>query len=95
MGEFKQIQEILNKLGTEFYKIDEEMTEKNEAKDGNSISSKRPWHMKWDIPGKQIVIRSRGSRVPNIVTPTYSNPSSVTHEISYVEASKGGKFEIG
>ena len=27
MGEFKQIQEILNKLGTEFYKIDEEMTE--------------------------------------------------------------------
>ena len=39
MGEFKQIQEILNKLGTEFYKIDEEMTEKNEAEDGNSIAS--------------------------------------------------------
>ena len=48
MGEFKQIQEILNKLGTEFYKIDEEMTEKNEAEDGNSISLKSPWHMKWD-----------------------------------------------
>ena len=48
MGEFKQIQEILNKLGTEFYKINEEMTEKNEAEDGNSISLKSPWHMKWD-----------------------------------------------
>ena len=48
MGEFKQIQEILNKLGTEFYKLDEEMTEKNEAEDGNSISLKSPWHMKWD-----------------------------------------------
>ena len=46
MGEFKQIQEILNKLGTEFYKIDEEMTEKNEAEDDNSISLKSPWHMK-------------------------------------------------
>ena len=48
MGEFKQIQEILNKLGTEFYKIDEEMTEKNEAEDDNSISLKSSWHMKWD-----------------------------------------------
>ena len=31
-GEFKQIQEILSKIGsigTEFFKIDEEMTEKN------------------------------------------------------------------
>ena len=42
MGEFKQIQEILNKLGTEFYKIDEEMTEKNEAEDENSNSLKSP-----------------------------------------------------
>ena len=40
MGEFKQIQEILSKIGTEFFKIDEEMTEKNEAEDGNSISLK-------------------------------------------------------
>ena len=24
------------------------MTEKNEAEDGNSISLKSPWHMKWD-----------------------------------------------
>ena len=24
------------------------MTEKNEDKDGNSISLKSPWHMKWD-----------------------------------------------
>ena len=48
MGEFKQIQEILSKIGTEFFKIDEEMTEKNEAEDGNSISLKSPWHMKWD-----------------------------------------------
>ena len=48
MGEFKQIQEILNKIGTEIFKIDEEMTEKNEAEDGNSISLKSPWHMKWD-----------------------------------------------
>ena len=30
MGKFKQIQEILNKLGTEFFKIDEEMTVKSE-----------------------------------------------------------------
>ena len=29
MGEFKKIQEILSKIGTEFFKIDEEMTEKN------------------------------------------------------------------
>ena len=48
MGEFKQIQEILSKIGTEIFKIDEEMTEKNEAEDGNSISLKSPWHMKWD-----------------------------------------------
>ena len=33
MGEFKKIQEILSKIGTEFFKIDEEMTEKNEAED--------------------------------------------------------------
>ena len=44
MGEFKQIQEILSKIGTEFFKIDEEMTEKNESEDGNSISLKSPWH---------------------------------------------------
>ena len=48
LGEFKQIQEILSKIGTEIFKIDEEMTEKNEAEDGNSISLKGPWHMKWD-----------------------------------------------
>ena len=48
MGELKKIQEILSKIGTEFFKIDEEMTEKNEAEDGNSISLKSPWHMKWD-----------------------------------------------
>ena len=48
MGEFKQIQEILSKIGTEIFKIDEEMTEKNETEDGNSISLKSPWHMKWD-----------------------------------------------
>ena len=30
MGEYKQIQEILSKIGTEFFKIDEEeMAEKN------------------------------------------------------------------
>ena len=46
VGEFKQIKEILSKIGTEFFKIDEEMTEKNEAEDGNSISLKSPWHMK-------------------------------------------------
>ena len=40
--EFKQIQEILSKIGTENFKIDEEMTEKNEAEDGNSISLKSP-----------------------------------------------------
>ena len=45
-GEFNKIQEILSKIGTEFFKIDEEMTEKNEAEDGNSISLKSPWHMK-------------------------------------------------
>ena len=48
MGEFKQIQEILSKIGTEFFKIDEEMAEKNEAEDGSSISLKSPCHMKWD-----------------------------------------------
>ena len=40
--EFKQIQEILSKIGTEIFKIDEEMTEKNETEDGNSISLKSP-----------------------------------------------------
>ena len=48
MGEFKQIQEILSKIGTEFFKIDEEMTEKNESEDGNSISLLKkplaPWN---------------------------------------------------
>ena len=48
MGEVWKIQKILNKIGTEFFKIDEEMTEKSEAEDGNSISLKTPWHMKWD-----------------------------------------------
>ena len=48
MGEFNKIKEILSKIGTEFFKIDEEMTEKNEAEDGNSISLKSAWHMKWD-----------------------------------------------
>jgi len=48
VGEFNKVQEILSKIGTEFFKIDEEMTEKNEAEDGNSISLKSPWHMKWD-----------------------------------------------
>ena len=48
IGEFYKIQEFLSKIGTEFFKIDEEMTEKNEAEDGNSISFKSPWHMKWD-----------------------------------------------
>ena len=46
IGEFNKIQEILGKIGTEFFKIDEEMTEKNEAEDGNSVSLKSPWHMK-------------------------------------------------
>ena len=40
--EFNKIQEILSKIGTEFFKIDEEMTEKNEAEDGNSICLKSP-----------------------------------------------------
>ena len=40
-GEFKQIQEILSKIGTEIFKIDEEMTEKNETEDGKSISFKK------------------------------------------------------
>ena len=44
MGEFKQIQEILSKIGTEFFKIDEEMTEKNEAEDDNSNSLKSTWN---------------------------------------------------
>ena len=48
MGGFNKVQEILSKIGTEFFKIDEEMTEKNEAEDGNSISWESPWHMKWD-----------------------------------------------
>ena len=48
MGEFKQIQEILSKIGTEFFKIDEEMTEKNEAEDVNSISLKKTWLIKWN-----------------------------------------------
>ena len=48
MGEFKQIKEILSKIGTDFLKIDEQMNEKNEAEDGNSISLKSPLHMKWD-----------------------------------------------
>ena len=34
-----------NKWG-KFFKIDDEMTEKNESEDGNSISLKSPWHMK-------------------------------------------------
>ena len=38
MGEFNKSQEILIKIGTEIFKIDKEMTEKNEAEDGNSIS---------------------------------------------------------
>ena len=46
MGEFKKIQEILSKIGTEFFKIDEEMTEKNEAEDVNSISLKKTWLIK-------------------------------------------------
>ena len=46
MGEFKQIQEILSKIVNEFFKIDEKMTEKNEAEDSNSISLKSPRHMK-------------------------------------------------
>ena len=37
---------ILSKIGTEFFKFDDEITEKNEAEDGNSISLKSPWHMK-------------------------------------------------
>ena len=44
--EFNKIQEICRKRGTEFFQIDEEMTEKNESEDGNSISLKSPWHMK-------------------------------------------------
>ena len=48
MGEFNKVQENLSKIGTEFFKIDEEMTEKNEAEDGNSISLKSPLLMKWD-----------------------------------------------
>ena len=39
---------MLSKIGTEFFKIDKEMTEKNEAEDGNSISLKSPCLMKWD-----------------------------------------------
>jgi len=36
----------LSKIGTEFFKIAQEMTEKNEDEDGNSISLKSHWHMK-------------------------------------------------
>ena len=39
---------MLSKIGTEFFKIDKEMTEKNEAEVGNSISLKSPCLMKWD-----------------------------------------------
>ena len=46
LREFNKIQEILSKIGTEFFKIDEEMAEKNEAEDGSSISLKSPCHMK-------------------------------------------------
>ena len=45
-GGVKKIQDILSKIGTEFFKIDEEMTEKYEAEDGNSISLKSLLHMK-------------------------------------------------
>ena len=38
--------DICYHMGTEIFKIEEEMTEKNEAEDGNSISLKSPWHMK-------------------------------------------------
>ena len=31
-----------------WFKIAQEMTEKNEDEDGNSISLKSSWHMKWD-----------------------------------------------
>ena len=48
MGEFKKIQEILSKIGTEFVQIDEETNEKNEVEDDNSISLKSPWCIKWD-----------------------------------------------
>ena len=44
MWEFKKIQEIFSNIGTEFFQIDEEMTEKNEVEDDNSISLKSPWH---------------------------------------------------
>ena len=46
IGEYNKIQEILSKIGTEFLKIDEKMTEKNEAEDDNSISLKSPWRIK-------------------------------------------------
>ena len=42
MGEFNKIQKILSKIGTDFFKIAEELTEKNEAVYGNSISLYRP-----------------------------------------------------
>ena len=45
MGEFKK-KEILSKIDNESFKIYEEMIEKNEAEDGNSISLKSLWHMK-------------------------------------------------
>ena len=37
MGEFYKIQEIFSKIGTEFFKIVEEMVGTIEAGDGNSI----------------------------------------------------------
>ena len=46
LGVFWRIQDICYIMGTEIFKIDEEMTEKIEAEDGNSISLKNPWHMK-------------------------------------------------
>ena len=49
----------MNKIGTEFFKIDEEMTEKSEAEDGNSISLKSPWHM------RQTAIPSIFFRLPD------------------------------
>ena len=46
LREFNKIQEILSKIGTEFFKINEEMAEKNKAEDGSSISLKSSYHMK-------------------------------------------------
>ena len=41
-GEAIKIQEILSKIGTDFFTIDEEMTEINDAEDGNTISLESP-----------------------------------------------------